>query len=125
MKDILILNNLKVTKQRIDILNTIEKLDFNASIKNIVNNLSNLDKSTIYRTLNIFEKKNIVTKMIGYNDEVIYVIEKKHMHYIKCLKCNKIQVINDCPLKNNIVTDNFKIIGHKLAFLGICKDCSK
>lgn len=121
VEDILKNNNLKITKQRIDVLKSIIKLEDNATITNIINNC-NMDKSTIYRILNTLVKHNIIIKDVNYNNDDYYMLKSHHKHYIKCVKCNKMQVLDNCPF-DNIKVDNYEIIKHSLKIEGICKDC--
>jgi len=121
VEDILKNNNLKITKQRIDVLKSIIKLEDNATITNIINNC-NMDKSTIYRILNTLVKHNIIIKDVNYNNDDYYMLKSNHKHYIKCVKCNKMQVLDNCPF-DNIKVDNYEIIKHSLKIEGICKDC--
>ena len=121
VEDILKNNNLKITKQRIDVLKSIIKLEDNATITNIINNC-NMDKSTIYRILNTLVKHNIIIKDVNYNNDDYYMLKSNHKHYIKCVKCNKMQVLDNCQF-DNIKVDNYEIIKHSLKIEGICKDC--
>lgn len=124
--DILKNNNLKVTKQRLEVLDMINILGIDSSIKNISNRITNMDKSTIYRILNILYENGILEKIIGKYDQIIYVISDEHKHYMKCLKCGSITEIDKCPFdnnKNNSYIDGFKVIRHSLIIEGICKNC--
>ncbi len=124
--DILKNNNLKVTKQRIEILDMINILGLNSSIKNISSKITDMDKSTIYRILNILYENGILEKIIGKDNQIIYVISDEHKHYMKCLKCGSIQEIDKCPFddnKNNSNINGFKVIRHSLIIEGICKNC--
>ena len=121
VEDILKKSNLKVTKQRIDVLKSIVKLEDNATITNIINNC-NIDKSTVYRILNTLVKHNIVIKDINYNNDDYYMLKSNHKHYIKCIKCNKMKLLDECPF-DSIKVDNYEIIKHSLKIEGICKDC--
>lgn len=121
VEDILKNNNLKVTKQRIDVLKSIIKLEDDATITNIINNC-NIDKSTIYRILNTLVKHNIIIKDINYNNDDYYMLKSNHKHYIKCIKCNKMQLLDECPFDSIKVSD-YEIINHSLKIEGICKEC--
>ena len=121
VEDILKKINLKVTKQRIDVLKNIIKLEDDATITNIINNC-NIDKSTIYRKLNTLVEKNIIIKDINYNNDDYYMLKSNHRHYIKCVKCNKMKLLDKCPF-DNIKVNDYEIINHSLKIEGICKEC--
>ena len=123
MDNILKENGLKITKQRLDLLNMIDELDEEATIKNISNELK-IDISTIYRIIDVFLEKNIIEKNINYENKIYYKIKEKHKHYIKCIKCHKKIEIEFCPIES--FDDNrFKIINHKVEIEGICNSCDK
>ena len=118
---------LKNTKNRKLILDTINKLDSKASIDNICKTLPNIDKSTIYRTINTFLKNNIIDKNI-IDDKIIYNVKNIHTHYITCIKCHKTIKIKDChfsKIKKELEKENNVIlINHNLNLEGICKECN-
>ena len=120
--DLLKDNNVKVTKQRVSILEAIVKLESNASIKNILNECSDIDKSTIYRSIDTLIDNNIIDKSLLGN-EVIYEIKGNHKHYLKCVKCNKTEILDECPFEHNI--KGYKVINHVVNIEGICEDCQK
>lgn len=115
-------NKLKVTKQRKEIVNIINDLDSAATINNILKK-ANMDKSTVYRIIDILIKNNILIKQINYNNDDYYILKEKHRHYIKCVKCNKVRELDKCPFDNESI-DGFKIINHNVEIEGICKDCN-
>lgn len=116
-------HNLKITNSRLLILNLIDGLDINATKKNIILK-SNIDKSTVYRILEVLLKENVIEKNLNYNNEVYYSIVEEHGHYIKCIKCHKREKIDICPIPN-LEKTGFKIISHKIEIDGICANCSK
>lgn len=112
-------HGLKVTIQRKQVLSAIYELDTSASNKNILNCI-NMDKSTMYRIIDLFINKGIIEKNINVNDIVYYSI-KEHKHYIKCIKCHKKDLIDICPIDN--IDKDYKILSHKIEIEGICNDC--
>lgn len=121
MEDLLKNHDLKVTKNRVDILNIINKLSVKSTIKNIISK-TNMDVSTVYRTLNTLEENNIIEKSI-INDEVVYMIKEEHKHYFKCIKCNKITEIEHCPIDLSDSLEGYKVLSHSLMVDGICNKC--
>ena len=53
LKQLLKNNNLKVTKQRLELLNIINELNDESTIKNIIDKCPDIDKSTIYRIIEL------------------------------------------------------------------------
>ena len=113
---------LKVTNQRLQILKEITKLDTKATIKNICDNLSDIDKSTIYRTLDTLEKNDVISKNTSIDQEVFYEIKKNHKHYLYCIECKTRIETNHCFFHEEHL-DGFKVIDHNMEILGICKKC--
>lgn len=123
MEELLKKNNLKVTKQRLEILDLINELDDNATIKNISIKIK-IDNSTMYRIIDLLLKKGVIEKNLNYNDEIYFKIKENHIHYIKCVKCQKKEKIEICPIEQ-IEEKNFIILNHKIEIDGICGECSK
>lgn len=123
MEELLRKNNLKVTKQRLEVLNLINELDDSATIKNISNKIK-IDNSTMYRIIELLLEKNVIEKNLNYNDEIYFRIKENHIHYIKCIKCHKKEEIEICPIEN-IEEKGFKILNHKIEIDGICNECNK
>ncbi|WP_454054719.1 Fur family transcriptional regulator [Clostridium sp. Marseille-Q7071] len=89
--------------------------------------------STVYRTMQLLERINIVCKFDSDEEGIRYELMEpndkyQHPHFI-CKNCNKVYPVKDVNLeqiKNKIDKNfNFKIIDYSLKFYGICKNCSK
>lgn len=128
-------NGLKITKQRIAILDILEKSEQPISAEQIYiilldENIS-VSLSTVYRTLDVMTEKNMVTKItISQDGKTLYEINcELHRHYLYCLRCNKILTIKHCPLENYeqslIDKTGYDIVGHKLNVYGYCPECKK
>ena len=113
-------NKIKVTKPRVLILSCI--LENNqVTLKEIISKLKNIDQSTIYRTLTLFEDKKIVNKIFNNHETYFKLNNNNHKHYIECIKCHIKQEINECPY-NNIALNGF-IIKKEETIKGICSKC--
>ena len=82
---ILVQNDLKVTPQRIAILEIILTLENHPTADNITEYLRlshpNISLGTIYKTLDTFSKKGIIHKVLNDNDSMRYdPIIEKHYH---------------------------------------------
>lgn len=121
IKELLNKNNIKATNQRIEILSVLK--DSSLTIKEICDLLSNIDKSTIYRTLELFINKNIIDKSI-INNVIVYEIKEQHRHYLNCIKCHKRVEIKNCPFDCEEI-EGFKVLNHSINIDGICNTCQK
>ncbi len=118
---------LKLTKQRKLIYNIISK-GSNVTLKDIEKEcLNKLNITTIYRIIDIFLEKEIISKKIGFNKDVYYEITPiEHTHYIKCVKCHKKTKIDSKDIEEfeQKVSKNYVLLSHDIEFNGICKKCS-
>jgi len=87
--------------------------------------------ATVYRTLQLLEKLNIINKLNfddGYNRYELNKNSDNHHHLI-CLKCGKVMEVKlDLleKLENEIEEENgFKIVDHNVKFFGYCADCQE
>ena len=119
------------TKAREIIINILKEADQPISVKDIETQLNilglNIWTSTIYRILNKLEKENIIFKSYinESNSKLFVLVKNKHIHYAICLNCDKMLIINRCPMILDAIEENlrFNITGHKLEFYGYCEDC--
>lgn len=126
----------KLTNQRKDILETLLNNNSEHLSCEDVFNIVSIDNpeigiATVYRTLQLFEKLNIVYK-INFDDGLsryeLNLGEENHQHHhLICLSCGKvIEVKLDLleSLENKIEkNEKFKILDHNVKFYGYCKDC--
>lgn len=137
-KDILRSNEYKLTHQRKVILDAMAKNnDKHLSCDEIFNIISKdnpeIGIATVYRTLLLFEKLDIVYK-VNFDDgcsryELDLGTENHQHHHLICLKCGKvIEVKLDLleTLEIEIEKElDFKIVDHNLKFYGYCSDCKE
>lgn len=131
--DILKSANLKTTKKRMVILSILNNSAIPLTSEDILEKASNevnINLSTVYRALNALTEKGILLKQLSTDGKTYYQINnREHKHQLVCSLCNKIVLVNCCPLKK-IESDlcketGFTITSHNLEFTGICPDCDK
>ncbi len=125
-------NGIRVTAGRISILNIIEASDKGLSADSIYTESkkqeNNLNLSTIYRTLELLEEKNVIKK-INIDGPAIFVLKKEnHKHILQCDVCHK-SVEIPCPMEEIEeaikAQVGFSLTKHKLELNGICDKCKK
>ena len=117
-------SGLKITPSRKRIIDAIESLNTEATIKNIYAICEDINSSTIYRFIEILIKKNVINKNINNKGEVFFSFKKQHDHFFTCIKCGKTEKIDYCPLdeKDNRINGNI-VIDHSVLLSGICINC--
>ena len=129
--EILKKHSIKVTKPRMAIYDLLEKEHTGIGADYIYSTLlkenHSINLSTVYRTLELFEEKNLIQKYdLGEKKYNFSLIRHGHHHIVECDSCHK--VINlDCPMKQieDLITKEtgFHLTEHHLELKGICKDC--
>jgi Fur family peroxide stress response transcriptional regulator len=129
-------NNLKVTPQRIAILEVILSLENHPTAEKITDYLRlthpNISLGTIYKTLDTFLKKGIIHKVHNDNDLMRYdAVIKKH-HHLYSSESDRIEDYADEKLNKivekyfeNIEIPSFTIENIRLQIIGKFTDNSK
>jgi len=124
---------MKVTKGRIAIIEVLMHCKKAITVEYIYEscqqNGKSADLSTVYRTLDTLESKDLVNKFDLGDGKYNYLLKDKiHKHIIECSCCHKKQEI-DCPMvqieeliKNKM---GYSTIQHELKIKGICEECKK
>ena len=131
LKEILHQNGLKVTPQRISVYDALKSDTLHPSpetiYKRVYIKFPTISKATVYRILETFEKKGIVSVVSSLNNTIRYDPLTSQHHHIICKKCNKIVDIVDTDLDNLTVPEQVKkenkLIGFSIHFSVICPDC--
>ncbi|SHH43936.1 Fur family transcriptional regulator [Thermosipho atlanticus] len=119
-----------MTKKRKEILEIIEKSNKPLTAEEIykVNKLKP-NFSTIYRTLNFLESKNLIKSVSFENGPKYFYSTNKHYHFLYCIKCGNIEIFDKCTATQleEFVEEkfDFQIIDHVFYFKGLCKNCQE
>jgi Fur family ferric uptake transcriptional regulator len=120
-----------MTCQRKVILEELRKVDTHPSADEVYEmvrkRLPRISLGTVYRNLEILSESGEIQKLeLGCNLKRFDGIAENHYH-IRCIHCDRLvdapadfDVAINHDIKNAI---EYKIIGHKLEFIGICPDC--
>ena len=133
IEDLLKKKNLRITKQRKLILETLLGCNNPISadeIYELIKEDIRVDLSTIYRNLNTLEENEILLRNTNIDGISYYQLNnEKHKHFMTCTICNKKIILENCPvhpLEEQIQKETgFLITGHNFEFTGICPDCQK
>ena len=122
---------LKVTPQRIAIYRELAKTDQHPSTEMIYKKIKgyypNISLTTVYRTLETFEKLGLISVVNVLYNAARYDANLNPHHHIVCVRCKKIEDVYDENLDDtNIKTDieDYRVTGFSVLFNGVCNDCS-
>ena len=123
----------RVTPARIAVLEVIEKahepIDA-ASIHALVSERKiQCNLVTVYRMLESFVSKNVVTQIDFQDGKFRYEIMHDHHHHLVCTQCGCIQSIHEVCIamsEQQVAKQyGFTITRHQLEFFGLCNKCNK
>ena len=124
--------NLRMTRQRKIILEELRKVDTHPSADEVYEmvrkRLPRISLGTVYRNLEILSKSGAIQKLEP-GCSLKRFDGNPHEHYhIRCIQCDRVvdaHVDIDLNFTNEDRGDSdFRIIGHKLEFIGLCPKCS-
>jgi Fur family ferric uptake transcriptional regulator len=119
---------IKNTRPRMAVYKVLSNAVGPLSAKDILAQINGADGvwlSSVYRTLAIFVKNNIVSRSLLPSGEAIYELKTSaHNHYAICTKCNGKTKIPFCPVAN-CELKGFSPTSHKIEIYGLCKKCQK
>lgn len=125
-------HGIKYTVPREQILQTLMDSPIPLTLQQIKESIDkDIDLSTLYRNLDTFETKGIITKTVHLEPgQNVYDYKRHiHKHHIICTKCQTIDIIEGCPLedyeKQIANTTGYIIERHQLELYGICPQCQK
>ncbi len=131
--DILKRNGLSVTDSRKKILglfiNHVGSLNHGVIEKSMGNEM---DRVTIYRTLQIFVDKGLIHTIPTKDNSISYALCKdhceaghhhdNHVHFI-CITCNTTTCMDDVTIPEVKLPKGFKPHHAEMVVSGVCKDC--
>jgi len=130
-KDAIRDKGLRITAARVavlDVLSTsLKPLDISGIVAQISRRKVDADQATIYRIIENFIDKGLVTKLQFQEKKFYYEIKGEEHHHAICSKCGKIEDVSKCNIKR-LEREISKSMGfvvekHSLEFYGLCTNC--
>ena len=124
-------SNLRMTRQRQVILEELRQVNTHPSADELYElvrkRLPRISLGTVYRNLEILSESGEIQK-VESGSSLKRFDGFAHLHYhIRCIRCDRLV---DAPLDLNLDIEervqaetDFRILGHKLVFTGICPSC--
>ncbi|MEM7009504.1 MAG: transcriptional repressor [Thermodesulfobacteriota bacterium] len=122
---------IKVTPQRIAIYRELASTDQHPSTETIYKKIKdyypNISLTTVYRTLETFEKLGLISVVNVLYNAARYDANVEPHHHIVCTVCKKVEDIYDESLNSFDISDknlgDYKVSGYSLLLSGICSAC--
>lgn len=122
---------IKVTPQRIAIYKELASTDQHPSTETIYKKIKdyypNISLTTVYRTLETFEKLGLISVVNVLYNAARYDANLTPHNHIVCTECKKVEDVYDESLSMLDVSDktlgDYHIKGYSILLNGICKDC--
>ena len=124
---------IRPTATRVLIYKSISNLTDPFSLADIENRLISVDKSTIFRTLIIFQEHHLIHSVDDGSGSSKYCLcrnqgecqeTEEHCHFY-CVKCRKTYCLDDNNTPNITLPNGFEMQQINYLVKGICSACSK
>ncbi|MBP9763682.1 MAG: transcriptional repressor [Candidatus Pacebacteria bacterium] len=131
MQDILKKTGMKVTKNRLAVLDLLITSAKPMSVEDIFKKLKKADQVTIYRILNQFVLKDVVYQTDFRSGKAYFEFQDHHHHHIVCKGCGCLEEVDICLPESFVKkvasqSNKFKNISdHALEFFGVCGKCDR
>ncbi len=125
------LHEIRVTDQRLALVDFLRKKRGPHTLAKIHQGVkkSSSDFATVFRFIQLLEKKNLVQQHYWEDNQIRYEINEGHHHYLICRNCQQVEPIEGCSLfeMEKMLQSNKKYtkLSHRLEFFGICPQCQK
>ena len=124
-------NGYSVTTTRLSVFNVLEHSE-PISIKELIKCCESIDRASVYRTVDLFEKLGILQRIqLGWK----YKIEltdrfHDHHHHITCTKCGHVEPLHEDKKLEKILdklasSHGYVATMHQLEMQGTCVKCHK
>ncbi len=118
-------HGIRLTAIRLMILKCIRQIDGAFSFENIYDLLDTVDRSTIFRTLSVFEKSGLIHKFedgLGHSKYCLLVCNHAH---VSCKKCGKTFCLPVQTYPQLALPENFEVEDINYVITGVCRRCQK
>ena len=134
-QDLLERRGLKVTKQRMSVLDYLLKTEKHVTAEEIYRDLNGVDRSlgraTVFRTLHLMEDAGFVDKIHFADGRQAYEhkFSRPHHDHMICVDCHAVIEFSHPTIERlqNQITRNFKFqpLWHHHEIFGKCKNCQR
>ena len=83
----------------------------------------------VYRNLESLVECGVLTRVQQFDRKKHYGLctskHKSHHHHIICIKCGKVDDIDECAFAERKNIKGYKIVSHYVQINGVCSDCTE
>jgi Fe2+ or Zn2+ uptake regulation protein len=124
-------HSLRLTTPRKAVFLALEQSETPQFISRLVKTCPNIDRTSIYRTLELFSRLGII-EIIHTGFKKRYELAgpfKPHHHHLQCNVCGELVAI-DTPRLEELVAatataNNYQLTSHHIELHGVCQNCQK
>ena len=125
--------NIKPTAMRELVLKVLTEQKTAISLPELEEKFDRVDKSTLYRTLKIFEDKKLIHSIDDGSGAVRYALctdtceckpEDLHVHFL-CTVCNQTYCLHEVPVPEIKLPHGFSLESVNMVVKGVCPNCRK
>lgn len=125
--------DLQITPARLATLKLFESHNTPIDAQHLLEHLRKelgIDRVTVFRILNAFVEKGLITKLeFGEGKARYEIASKEDHHHLICEQCGRVEDIEDTvlPRVEAHIKDkhHFLVKRHSLEFFGLCESCQK
>ena len=123
----------RMTKQRKIVLEELKKLTSHPTADELYQiirkKLPKISLGTVYRNLDLLFKTGVIGRLDGGSGQYRFDANTEKHYHIRCVHCghvNDVFYIPKIKIENEIrKLTNYKLMGYRLEFFGICPRCKK
>lgn len=133
-QDVLVERGIRVTRQRLRVLEALIAEPNDATAQDIYESLRKrrepIGLATVYRALALLTEQGVVDALMHRPGEVCYrLCSAGHHHHLTCSECHQVVELGDCELEPWLANlggvHGFTVTSHAIEVAGICADCAK
>lgn len=127
--DVLKAHKHSVTQTRLALFTYLHKNGLTATATFIADNLNIADQASLYRSLSLFKKLNIIEERIVSGKRAIELSDRfsAHHHHLTCRSCGSSTAFTATQIEQQLasigVQHGFSIEHHTIELEGICEKC--
>ena len=139
----LVKRHARVTAPRREIIDCIARADLDVfTAEDVCAALPHLGRATVYRTLKMLQKQEIICKVVLFGDEMAYTVavtppdtpgggtHHPHHDHVVCKNCSNVRPINAAAIEEAIdkLSESVwgmlgTVVGHRVEVYDICPRC--